>query len=267
MDALDVFFRVRHLWPEYAALMTSLRYVFATGSRTEALAAVHSQCSYVMRHHGERPAGRSETGGMLGAVTTAAEALDLCERHAPQILITTDQLEDGDGLALVREAHHRWPQLPILLVLKQLSLPRMRMALESGSQGILTDALIFDGHTYEALQALLQGKRYFDPALGALIEQGSAGRDVQLTDRQLEVLTRLVLGDTDRAIASQLDMPFDTVKYHVKQIYAALGVNNRSSAALQAVRLGLVQPTFPNPLLSPDAVQQLLADLKVTQAR
>lgn len=267
MDALDVFYRVRHLWPEFAALMTSLRFVFATGSRTEALAAVHSQCYYVMRHYAQRPAGRAETGGMLGAVTTAAEALDLCERHAPQILITTDQLEDGDGLALVREAHHRWPKLPILLVLKHLSLPRMRMALESGSKGILTDALIFDGHVYEALQALLRGEGYLDPALGALIEQGHAGPDVALSTKQLQVLKRLVMGDTDRVIANQLGMPFDTVKYYVKQIYAALGVNNRTGAAVQAVRLGLVQPTFPDPVLSSDVVQQLLADFKATQAR
>jgi DNA-binding NarL/FixJ family response regulator len=219
-----------------------------------------------MRHRGQRPAGRAETGSMIGAVTTAAEALDLCERHAPQILITTDQLEDGDGLALVREAHRRWPQLPILLVLKHLSLPRMRLALESGSQGILTDALIFEGHTYEALQALLRGERYVDPALGALIERGHAGPDVVLSTKQLQVLTRLVLGDSDRVIANQLDMPFDTVKYYVRQIYAALGVSNRSSAAVHAVTLGLVQPTFPDPVLSADQVQLLLADFKATQA-
>jgi two-component system nitrate/nitrite response regulator NarL len=267
MDALDVFYRVRHQWPEFAALMTSLRYVFATGSRTEALAVVHSQCSYVMRHHGHRPAGRAETGSMIGAVTTAAEALDLCERHALQILITTDQLEDGDGLALVREAHHRWPQLPILLMLKQLSVPRMRLAMESGSQGILTDALIFDGHVFEALQGLLRGERYLDPALGSLIARGAAGPDVVLSAIQLQVLRQLVLGDTDRVIANQLDMSFDMVRYYVRQIYAALGVSNRSSAAAQAVKLGLVDATFPKRELSPDAVQRLLVDLKAPQDR
>lgn len=259
MDALDVFYRVRHHWPEYVALMSDLRYVCAMGSRSEALGWVHCQSSYVMRHRGHRPAGRAETGGLIGVVTTAKEALDLCERHTPDMLITTDQLEDRDGLELVREAHSRWPKLPILLLLKQLSLPRMRLALESGSQGILTDALIFDGHVFEALQALLRGERYLDPALGALIERGDAGPDVVLSSKQLEVLTRLVLGDTDRMIAKSLTMSFDMVRYYVKQLYGLLGVSNRSSAAVQAVKLGLVDPTFPKPVLSPDAVQQLLA--------
>jgi DNA-binding NarL/FixJ family response regulator len=261
-----VFYKVRHQWPEYAALMANLRFVLATGSRMEAMAVVHTQCTNVMRHLGFRPAGREETGAMIGAVTTAAEALELCDQHSPEILITTDQLEDADGLELVQEAHRRWPCLPILLVLKQLSLPRIRLAMEAGSQGILTDALILDGHVYQAMKTLLRGERFLDPALGALIQSGAAGRDPGLSARQLEVLKQLVLGDTDRAIATHLDMPYDTVKYNVKQIYSALGVSNRTSAALMAVRLGLVQVKLPDPMLSPDTVQRLLADLKVIQA-
>jgi len=139
----------------------------------------------------------------------------------------SDQPEDGDGLAL-----------------------------ESGSQGILTDALIFDGHMFGALQALLQGERYLDPALGALIERGDAGPDVVLSTKQLQVLTRLVVGDTDRVIANQLDMPFDTVKDYVKQIDDLLGVSNRSSAAVQ---LGLVNPGLPDPALSPDVARSTAA--------
>ena len=73
--------------------MAKLRYVFASGSHCEALALVHSQRSYVMNHHGHRPPGREETGGMVGSVTTRAEALELCHRHQPELLITTDQLE------------------------------------------------------------------------------------------------------------------------------------------------------------------------------
>ena len=85
MDALDVFYRVRHQWPEFEALMAKLRYVFASGSHCEALALVHSQRSYVMNHHGHRPPGREETGGMVGSVTTRAEALALCRRHQPEL--------------------------------------------------------------------------------------------------------------------------------------------------------------------------------------
>lgn len=248
MDALDVFYRVRHQWPEFEGLMSELRYVFATGSHCEALAAVHSQCSYVMRHRGSRPAGREETGGMLGSVTTAAEALALCERHQPQMLITSDQLEDGDGLALVREAHQRWPELPILLVMKNLSLPRLRQAMQGGSQGVLTDALILEGHVLKALQALLSGKRYLDPALMQLLEEHQLGWDPQLSERQLRILQEVVNGLSDRQIAEALAIPYDTVRHHLKQAYRELGTTNRSHAVLLLVQQGLLRPADLPPL-------------------
>ena len=245
MDALDVFYRVRHQWPEFEALMAKLRYVFASGSHCEALALVHSQRSYVMNHHGHRPPGREETGGMVGSVTTRAEALELCRRHQPELLITTDQLEDGDGLELVRDAHQRWPGLPILLVMKTVSLPRLRLALHSGSQGILTDALVLEGNVYAALQTLLAGKRYLDPNLSQLLEQNALGWDPQLSGKQLEILQAVVQGLSDRQIAEALELPYDTVRYHLKQAYRELGTSNRSHAALLLVQQGLLTPPSP----------------------
>jgi DNA-binding NarL/FixJ family response regulator len=241
MDALDVFYRVRHEWPEFEALMSELRFVFATGSHMEALAAVHSQCSYVMRHYGRRPAGRDETGGMIGAVTTAAEAMALCEQYNPQMLITTDQLEDEDGFTLVEQAHKRWPQLPILLVLKQLSTPRLRQALAAGSQGIITDKLFMEGHVYAALKALLKGNRYHDPKLAALLKKEHYGWDPQLTNQQLKILELVVAGRTDREIAAELTIPFDTVRNHLKLTYRELGASNRTQAGITSIRLGLVK--------------------------
>jgi DNA-binding NarL/FixJ family response regulator len=217
-----------------------------------------------MRHYGRRPAGREETGAMLGSVTTAAEALALCESKSPQILITTDQLEDGDGLDLVRQAHDRWPELPILLILKQLTIPRLHQALQAGSQGILADALILEGNVFTALQALLRGDHYFDPSLGALLQDGVAGCNPRLSAKQLQVLMLLVSGDSDRQIAVKLELPIDTVKYNIKQIYRVLGVGNRASAVLMALRLGMVSvpPLTPQPL-SPGEMEPLLRKLKV----
>ena len=242
MDALDVFYRVRHQWPEYEALMARLRYVFASGSHCEALAVVHSQRSYVMNHYGHRPAGREETGGMIGAVTTRAEALELCARHQPELLITTDQLEEGDGLELVREAHQRWPELPILLVMKTLSLPRLRLALKSGCRGVLADALIMQGNVLIAIQTVLRGKRYLDPALMQLLDEKAMGWDPQLSERQLQILQEVARGLSDRQIAEKLQLPYDTVRYLLKQVYRELGTANRIQAAVLLVQQGLVRP-------------------------
>jgi DNA-binding NarL/FixJ family response regulator len=213
MDALDVFYRVRHQWPEFEALMARLRFVFATGSRAEALSAVNSQCSFVLRHHGFRPAGREETGSMLGSVTTSTEALQLCERHDPEILITTDHLEDCDGLQLVREAHQRWSNLPILVVMKTLSLPRLRLAVTNGALGVISDAL---------------------------------GWNPKLSDKQLLILQQVVYGLTDREISAELNIPYDTVRHNLKQAYREIGTTSRSHASLLLVEHGLLRkPALP----------------------
>lgn len=252
MDALDVFYRIRHQWPEFEALMTNLRFVFATGSRFKAMAAVHSQCSFVMRHYGLRPVGREETGGMLGSVTTAAEALALCERHDLQILITTDQLEDGDGLELVRQARKRWPKLKILLVLTRTTLPRLRQALNAGSNGILTDALFAEGYIFTALQTVLKGDTYLDPGLGLLLQSTEAGYDPQLSEKQLAIMSLVLEGLGDREIADRLQIPFDTVRYQLKQVYRQLGTKNRCHACLIILQLGLL----PMPALTPLSIQR-----------
>lgn len=246
MDALDVFYRVRHQWPEFEALMARLRFVFATGSRAEALSAVNSQCSFVLRHHGFRPAGREETGSMLGSVTTSTEALQLCERHDPEILITTDHLEDCDGLQLVREAHQRWSNLPILVVMKTLSLPRLRLAVTNGALGVISDALILEGHVFHALQSVLVGKQYFDPALNKLLEEHDLGWNPKLSDKQLMILQQVVYGLTDREISAELNIPYDTVRHNLKQAYREIGTTSRSHASLLLVEHGLLRkPALP----------------------
>ena len=242
MDALDVFYRIRHDQGRFDELLTNLRYVFATGSHFEAMALVSAQCCFVMRHRGSRPAGRDETGALVGAVTTAAEALELCANHGPELLITTDQLEDGDGLELVSQAHQRWPNLPILLVLKRVSLPRLRAALRSGALGVLTDGLVQEGHVLTALESLLRGEPYLDPGLGRLLEEGGQGWDPQLSAKQLTILQLVLHGLSDRQIAAELAMPFDTVRHQLKAAYRALGINNRSHAVLTLLQLGLLQP-------------------------
>jgi hypothetical protein len=65
MDALDVFYRIRHDQDRFDELLANLRYVFATDSHFEAMAVVSAQCCFVMRHHGCRPAGRDETGARV----------------------------------------------------------------------------------------------------------------------------------------------------------------------------------------------------------
>jgi DNA-binding NarL/FixJ family response regulator len=249
MDALRIFYQIRHDQGIFDALLSDLRWIFASGCHFQAMAAVQAQCAFVMREKGFRPAGREETGGLLGSVTTKREALELCADHNPQVLITYDQLEDADGLDLVREARQRWPDLKILLVLQRTTLPRLRQALGAGCNGILTDALIAQGYVLTALQAVLRGDDYLDPGLGTLLENSEAGYDPRINERHLAIMALVLEGLSDREIGQRLGIAFDTVRHLLKQVYRQLGSSNRCHACLILLELGLLRmPALP-PLL------------------
>jgi two-component system secretion response regulator SsrB len=210
------------------------------------MAAVQAQCAYVMRHRQHRPAGREETGGMLGSVTTKTEALGLCSVHKPDILITYENLEDADGLQLVEEARACWPEIKILLILQRTTMPRLRQALQAGANGILTDSLIAEGYILTALQRVMSGNTYLDPSLGKLLEATEAGYDPQINPKQISIMALVLEGLSDREIAERLGIAFDTVRHQLKQTYRQLGTNNRCHACLILLQLGLLRmPALP----------------------
>ena len=66
-----------------------------------------------------------------------------------------------------------------------------------------------------------------------------------LTRRELEILSLLAAGQSNREIADQLTIALTTVKWYARQIYGKLGVNNRRQAALRAKTLGLIESSLP----------------------
>jgi ATP/maltotriose-dependent transcriptional regulator MalT len=62
----------------------------------------------------------------------------------------------------------------------------------------------------------------------------------ELTDRELELLDLVAGGSSNRAIAHALSISENTVKYHMKNILAKLGVQNRTEAVARAIHLGLI---------------------------
>ena len=70
--------------------------------------------------------------------------------------------------------------------------------------------------------------------------EGEARANPELTDRELEVLHRLVDGHTNRRIALQLGLSAKTVMHHTGSVYRKLGVGGRVEAIAYAIRNGVV---------------------------
>ncbi len=99
------------------------------------------------------------------------------------------------------------------------------------------DAVILKSATGEALVSALEMVHRGEPV--DAVASGSDDQAVALTEREREVLALLGRGSSNREIARELYLSVDTVKTHVRKLFAKLGVSNRTQAALVAVERGL----------------------------
>jgi DNA-binding NarL/FixJ family response regulator len=107
-----------------------------------------------------------------------------------------------------------------------------------------------------AIRQAVEGTAFHALGLPAMSEQ-TAGREAGLSDREFEILKALSRGLSNKAIAAELWITVQTVKFHLTSIYRKLGINNRTEAARWALGKGVdheseiphesedVEPTWP----------------------
>ena len=171
---------------------------------------------------------------VAGEAASAAEALELVRRRAPQLLLVDYRLPDRIGTELVRELRHQGVVTPAVLMTAHLEPGFNETVREAGAQG----CVLKTGHVDEMLAALR----------GALA--GGFGVDgrhprrapgaASLSRREREVLVLVAAGRTNKEIASELGLSSETVKTLLSRTFAKLGAHRRAEAVAAAHGLGLL---------------------------
>ena len=182
----------------------------------------------------------------------AARALELAASRADLDLVLIDLSMPGmDGFTALARFASQAPGLPVVVVSANEDATEVRRALALGAVGYIPKSTP-PNQLLDALRLVLGGGMYVPPLLlraaqpraAAQVREPAAGDDrspQSLTDRQLAVLALLSLGKSNKLIARELDLAEKTVKAHVTSVFRVLGVVNRTQAALEARRLGLVK--------------------------
>ncbi len=175
---------------------------------------------------------------VAGEADDGDTALTLAASRAPDVILLDLKLPGRDGIAVLTELTASDSTARVLVLTSATDPASASLAMRSGAAGVLykdvdPDALV------RAIRAVHDGHLLLAPgAAGPLVRSASAawgGMDA-LTSREHEVLAELAQGRSNREIARALGVAEKTVKAHVSSVLAKLGVQDRTQAALLAVR-------------------------------
>jgi DNA-binding NarL/FixJ family response regulator len=175
---------------------------------------------------------------VTGEAGDGATALALAGEQEPDVILLDLKLPGLDGLAVLSELKQSQSSARTLILTSVTDHAAAAAAIRNGAAGVLykdvdPDALV------RAIRAVHDGHLLLAPeAAGTLLHetnQHNRGLDA-LTTREREVLAELTQGRSNREIARALHVSEKTVKAHVSSVLAKLGVQDRTQAALFAVR-------------------------------
>jgi DNA-binding NarL/FixJ family response regulator len=194
----------------------------------------------VVRTGLERLLSATEDLEVVGAAADGAEAVELAERHAPDVVLMDLEMPRVDGIEATRRIVAASSTTYVVVLTSFSDRDRILDALDAGAVGYL----LKDAEPEELVRGIrtaARGESPLDPkaARSVLEARASARPAVGLTAREREVLACVAAGLPNKLIARRLEISEKTVKAHLTRVYQAIGVTDRTQAALWAQRNGL----------------------------
>ncbi len=196
---------------------------------------------------------------LLAELSTELSVLEAAD--SKQVLAAVSENRDLDlilldlympgvtDLDLLAEICNRYPHIPVIILSATDDARVMQRVIDRGAAGFIPKSAAQAVMT-SAIQLVLSGGVYIPPAMVHHHEDDAANptarvthaSQLDLTNRQLEVLKLLGKGKSNKTIARELGLSAHTVKIHVTAIFKALGVSNRTEAAMASREIDISQP-------------------------
>jgi DNA-binding NarL/FixJ family response regulator len=191
-----------------------------------------------------------EESGDMEVIAEAAdggEAIRKVHEHLPNVAVIDISMPDLDGLEVISRLRNDYPQLPLLILTMHTEEQYVVRAIEAGAMGYVTKQSAPE-QLVRAIRKVVAGHRYLtDEAVEALALRVAKGAQRQspldtLSMRELQVLRRLALGNTNREIARAYHISIKTVDTYRSRILKKLGLRNNAELSRFAIQNGLIEP-------------------------
>jgi DNA-binding NarL/FixJ family response regulator len=167
---------------------------------------------------------------VVGCAATAPEALAQTQRLAPDVLVLDVDLGATSGLACLRDVRRLGLAARVLVLTGYSDGATMREALEAGADGYAVKTQP-PRELAMAIRQVARGQLVFPLAMRRHLLGGDPTGLGTLTPRERAVLQAVAGGASNVAAAERLGISANTVKFHLRNAYAKLGVRNRTEAA------------------------------------
>ncbi len=184
---------------------------------------------------------------VVGVGYDGEEAIALCAREEPDVVLMDISMPKMDGISATREIRTLLPQTAVIILTAHEEDEQVFEGIKAGAQGyLLKDADPED--LSRAIRTVHAGDTIIAPELAqkmlSTFQSGKLSGSSQLipplTERELEVIRALARGKSDRQIARSLGISEKTVRNHTSNIYRKLHIFDRTQAVIYAVREGVI---------------------------
>lgn len=182
---------------------------------------------------------------VVGDTCEGAEALRLVREHAPDILLLDVSIAGLTALRVLRDVQSFAPSVRTIVLAAEAETPETSEALKLGARGVIrkdspADLLLKAIRCVNAGQHWVRRDKISDVlhSLGketSSCVNGPLGRTLHVTSREIEIISAILHGGSNKDIAKQLGLSEDTVKHHLTHIFDKLGVCTRLELALFAM--------------------------------
>lgn len=189
---------------------------------------------------------------VIGCAGNGREGIELVQELDPDIVLLDMRIPDMNGVEVLKTIRDNGATMPVVMLTTSDRKEDLVESLKCGAQGYLLKEMEPD-ELVTALHSIMDGKTVIAPDLTSVLAQAVQGSEetvteeesgspfASLTPREMEILTHLAIGQSNKVIARDLGISIGTVKLHVKAILRKLGVHSRVEAAVMAVENGITR--------------------------